>query len=106
MANVFERQGADAWFEADTPALLPEGTRCPECQGEAFEREMDILDVWFDSGVSHAAVLESRDYLTWPADMYLEGSDQHRGFVNIVSKGHNYFFPVFPGIAYACIYMA
>jgi isoleucyl-tRNA synthetase len=80
VANVFERQGADAWFEADTPSLLPEGTRCPECQGEAFKREMDILDVWFDSGVSHTAVLESRDYLTWPADMYLEGSDQHRGW--------------------------
>ena len=80
VARLFEKQGADVWFDAETSRLLPEGTKCPECQGEAFEREKDILDVWFDSGVSHTAVLESRDYLTWPADMYLEGSDQHRGW--------------------------
>jgi isoleucyl-tRNA synthetase len=80
VAGLFERYGADIWFEADNPVLLPTGTRCPECQGNTFEKEKDILDVWFDSGVSHAAVLESRDYLSWPADMYLEGSDQHRGW--------------------------
>ena len=80
VADLFERHGSDIWFEADASALLPEGTRCPECQGDMFEKEKDILDVWFDSGVSHMAVLEERDYLTWPADMYLEGSDQHRGW--------------------------
>jgi isoleucyl-tRNA synthetase len=80
VAGLFEAHGADIWFEADNSVLLPEGTRCPECEGNAFEKEEDILDVWFDSGVSHTAVLESRDYLSWPADMYLEGSDQHRGW--------------------------
>jgi len=80
VAGLFEQHGADIWFEADHTVLLPEGTKCPECQNDTFEKEKDILDVWFDSGVSHAAVLEGRDYLTWPADMYLEGSDQHRGW--------------------------
>jgi isoleucyl-tRNA synthetase len=80
VAGLFERHGADIWFEADNSVLLPDGTRCSECNGNTFEKEKDILDVWFDSGVSHAAVLEGRDYLTWPADMYLEGSDQHRGW--------------------------
>ena len=60
--------------------LLPPGTRCPKCGGEDFRKETDILDVWFDSGCSHAAVLEKRPDLRWPADMYLEGSDQHRGW--------------------------
>jgi isoleucyl-tRNA synthetase len=80
VADLFEQHGADIWFEADHKVLLPEGTRCPECEGDEFDKEKDILDVWFDSGVSHTAVLESRDYLNWPADMYLEGSDQHRGW--------------------------
>ncbi len=80
VATLFEKHGADIWFDAETSELLPDKTRCPECNGEEFEREMDILDVWFDSGVSHAAVLEKRDYLSWPADLYLEGSDQHRGW--------------------------
>ncbi|MBW2565484.1 MAG: isoleucine--tRNA ligase [Deltaproteobacteria bacterium] len=80
VAGLFERHGADIWFEADHSVLLPDGTRCSECNGNTFEKEKDILDVWFDSGVSHTAVLEGRDYLAWPADMYLEGSDQHRGW--------------------------
>ena len=80
VAGLFEQHGADIWFEADHKVLLPEGTKCPECQGDQFDKEKDILDVWFDSGVSHTAVLERRDYLNWPADMYLEGSDQHRGW--------------------------
>ena len=80
VASLFEAHGADIWFEADNSVLLPEGTTCPKCEGNRFEKEKDILDVWFDSGVSHTAVLESRDYLSWPADMYLEGSDQHRGW--------------------------
>ena len=77
---LFQKHGADIWFDADAALLLPEGTRCPGCRGEIFEKEKDILDVWFDSGVSHTAVLESRANLRWPADMYLEGSDQHRGW--------------------------
>ncbi len=80
VAGLFERHGADIWFEVDSSHLLPEGTVCPECGQQTFEKERDILDVWFDSGVSHVAVLEGRDHLTWPADMYLEGSDQHRGW--------------------------
>ncbi|MDY6838498.1 MAG: isoleucine--tRNA ligase [Thermodesulfobacteriota bacterium] len=80
VAALFEAHGADIWFEADAAFLLPKGTKCPECQGDTFDKEKDILDVWFDSGVSHTAVLEARDGLRWPADMYLEGSDQHRGW--------------------------
>ncbi|MBW2298503.1 MAG: isoleucine--tRNA ligase, partial [Deltaproteobacteria bacterium] len=77
---LFEEHGADVWFERDVKELLPEGAKCKQCGSESFVKETDILDVWFDSGVSHAAVLEDRDYLKWPADLYLEGSDQHRGW--------------------------
>jgi isoleucyl-tRNA synthetase len=79
-AAVFERFGADAWYERDTDEFVPPGLACPKCGGTTFEREMNILDVWFDSGSSHVAVLSVRPELTWPADMYLEGSDQHRGW--------------------------
>jgi isoleucyl-tRNA synthetase len=78
--DLFVQKGADAWFETPIDQLLPAGTVCPQCGGSDFEKETDILDVWFDSGVSHAAVLETRDGLHWPADLYLEGSDQHRGW--------------------------
>ncbi len=78
--DQFAAHGADVWFEKEAAELLPEGTVCSQCGQGAFVKETDILDVWFDSGVSHAAVLEDRDYLTWPADLYLEGSDQHRGW--------------------------
>jgi isoleucyl-tRNA synthetase len=80
VADRFEKEGADVWFSLEAKDLLPEGTRCPKCNGQSFSKEMDILDVWFDSGVSHAAVLETRKNLKSPADMYLEGSDQHRGW--------------------------
>jgi isoleucyl-tRNA synthetase len=80
VAALIEREGADVWFERDAAELLPPGYRCPQCGGERFTKETDILDVWFDSGVSHAAVLETHPELTWPADLYLEGSDQHRGW--------------------------
>ena len=80
VADLFEQRGADFWFSEDVKNLLPPDTRCPECDGKEFDREKDILDVWFDSGVSYAAVLEKTDDLTYPADMYLEGSDQHRGW--------------------------
>jgi len=76
----FETHGADVWFEKDNADFLPADAACPSCGSNEFIRETDILDVWFDSGVSHAAVLEQRDNLRWPADLYLEGSDQHRGW--------------------------
>jgi isoleucyl-tRNA synthetase len=79
-AAVFERYGADAWYERPADEFIPAGLTCPSCGGAAFERERDILDVWFDSGSSHEAVLARTPELGWPADMYLEGSDQHRGW--------------------------
>jgi len=79
-ATVFERYGADSWYERPTEEFLPDGLTCQKCGGAAFEREMNILDVWFDSGSSHEAVLSQWPELTWPADAYLEGSDQHRGW--------------------------
>ena len=79
-AAVFERYGADGWYERPIEEFIPAGLTCPVCGGTAFEREMNILDVWFDSGSSHEAVLSVRPELTWPADIYLEGSDQHRGW--------------------------
>ena len=78
--RLFLENGADVWFEKDISELIPEGLACPECGSKRLEKETDILDVWFDSGVSHAAVLETRSDLHWPADLYLEGSDQHRGW--------------------------
>jgi isoleucyl-tRNA synthetase len=72
--------GADIWFSKLANELLPEGTTCKQCGGGRFNKENDILDVWFESGVSHAAVLKKRPELAWPADLYLEGSDQHRGW--------------------------
>ncbi len=80
---LVKEHGADVWYEREAKDLMPEGTVCPVCQGEDFTKESNILDVWFDSGVSHAAVLENTDKwksLRSPADMYLEGSDQHRGW--------------------------
>src|SRR5207244_10170152 len=73
-------QGADEWYARSARELLPPGTRCAKCGGESLRKELDILDVWFDSGCSHAAVLETRPELHWPAELYLEGSDQHRGW--------------------------
>ena len=78
--QLFEEHGADVWFEKEVSEFLPPDATCKECGGKSFIKETDILDVWFDSGVSHAAVLEKRPYLRWPADLYLEGSDQHRGW--------------------------
>ncbi len=79
VANRVEQEGADFWFEMEPEEILPGGTKC-SCGSAQFKKEMDILDVWFDSGVSHAAVLEDDPDSAWPADMYLEGSDQHRGW--------------------------
>ena len=79
-ATVFEQHGADAWYERPIEEFTPPGLACPSCGGREFERDRNILDVWFDSGSSHEAVLPFWPELTWPADMYLEGSDQHRGW--------------------------
>jgi len=80
VASKVAKAGADVWFSEPAEALVPAGTKCPSCAGGSFVKETDILDVWFDSGVSYAAVMEARDYLVSPADLYLEGSDQHRGW--------------------------
>ena len=80
VAEVFRAEGSNAWYAKDAAELLPAGYSCPRCGGTNFRKETDIMDVWFDSGVSHAAVLEQWDGLHWPADLYLEGSDQHRGW--------------------------
>ena len=80
VVDLFRKEGSDAWFKYDASEILPEGTKCPKCGGTHFNKEQDIMDVWFDSGSSHAAVLEQRDYLKWPADLYLEGADQYRGW--------------------------
>jgi isoleucyl-tRNA synthetase len=79
-ADAFESDSADAWYEQPTSAFVPDGLTCEQCGGTSFERERDILDVWFDSGCSHEAVLARRAELTWPADLYLEGTDQYRGW--------------------------
>jgi isoleucyl-tRNA synthetase len=80
VVGLVRDHGADVWFERDAKGLLPAGTCCPKCGAAEFRKETNILDVWFDSGVSHAAVLEHRPDLSTPADMYLEGNDQHRGW--------------------------
>jgi isoleucyl-tRNA synthetase len=80
IAKQVEQFGADAWYIKRPEELLPAGYVCRKCGQSKFNKEMDILDVWFDSGVSNAAVLENDERLSWPADLYLEGSDQHRGW--------------------------
>jgi isoleucyl-tRNA synthetase len=79
VAEVFRNEGADAWYEHDASDFLPPGHAC-KCGSTAFRKERDILDVWFDSGCSHLAVLKLRPELPWPAGVYLEGHDQHRGW--------------------------
>jgi isoleucyl-tRNA synthetase len=80
VATLAEQEGADVWFARPAAELAPPGFACSHCGGTDFHKEEDILDVWFDSGVSQAAVLETRTDLHWPAELYLEGSDQHRGW--------------------------
>lgn len=79
--EIYRQEGSDAWFAHSAAELLPEGTMC-SCGGKTFRKETDIMDVWFDSGTSHVGVLKEREDLAWPADLYLEGSDQHRGWFN------------------------
>ena len=78
--EIFEKEGADAWFARPETDFLPAGFQCPKCKGADFKKEDDIIDVWFDSGVSHQAVLKRCGAAYFPADLYLEGSDQHRGW--------------------------
>jgi isoleucyl-tRNA synthetase len=78
--ELFARGGADAWYTPEADALVPAGTQCAKCGHTKFAKETDILDVWFESGCSHAAVLGHEPGLSWPADLYLEGGDQHRGW--------------------------
>ena len=80
VAGLFEQEGSDAWFQRPPEELAPPGFACKACGSTRFSKEEDILDVWFDSGVSHAAVVERRPELGGRADLYLEGSDQHRGW--------------------------
>lgn len=81
VSDIFGKEGSDAWFAHDAEYFLPDGYACPHCgAAEGFDKETDIMDVWFDSGSTHAAVLKNRDYLRRPADVYLEGADQYRGW--------------------------
>ena len=78
--RLFETDGADAWFTKDPAEYLPEDLECDRCGGSSFKPEDDIVDVWWESGVSHTSVLDAREELHRPAELYLEGSDQHRGW--------------------------
>ena len=80
IVDLFAREGADAWYKRSAEEILPAGTKCAKCGGTKLHKEMDILDVWFESGCSQAAVLGREPGLPWPADYYLEGGDQHRGW--------------------------
>ncbi|HYH05166.1 MAG TPA: isoleucine--tRNA ligase, partial [Bacillota bacterium] len=79
VAEIFAKEGSNAWWQRESADFLPEGTVCA-CGHDHFRKESDIMDVWFDSGSSHEAVLKVWPDLEWPADLYLEGSDQHRGW--------------------------
>lgn len=78
--ELFAVEGSDAWYTHEASEILPKDTKCPHCGGTHFTKEKDTMDVWFDSGTSHASVLTERKDHTWPADLYLEGSDQFRGW--------------------------
>ncbi len=78
VAKIVEREGSDAWYKHDAKELLPEGYKCPKCGGDEFEKLYDVMDVWIDSGSSFEAVLKPRGL--YPAALYLEGTDQHRGW--------------------------
>ncbi len=82
LAKVREH-GVEVWFKSSLEELFPGGVKCPKCGNTEIRKEEDILDVWFDSGSSWAAVLEQRNYLSYPADLYLEGGDQHRGWFQV-----------------------
>jgi isoleucyl-tRNA synthetase len=93
VANLFAQHGSNVWYEKEAAEILPEGFACPHCGGKTFTKETDTLDGWFDSGSTHAAVLDQFEGLTSPADIYLEGGDQYRGWfqssmlTSIATKG-------------------
>ena len=80
VSDLFRREGSDAWYIRSADEILPKGTQCKKCKNDTFIKETDIMDVWFDSGVSHAAVLDTEENNHWPSDLYLEGADQYRGW--------------------------
>ncbi|MFO7815368.1 MAG: isoleucine--tRNA ligase [Halanaerobiales bacterium] len=80
--ELFAKEGSNSWYRNEAKDILPEGYRCPSCDSSNLTKEEDIMDVWFDSGSSHKAVLEQRENLLWPAQVYLEGTDQYRGWFN------------------------
>ena len=80
--SIFLKEGSNAWYKYEAAEILPEGYKCPNCESSNLSKEEDIMDVWFDSGSSHKAVLEQRENLNWPAQVYLEGTDQYRGWFN------------------------
>jgi len=82
VADLFRKEGSKVWFSREVSELVPQGLTCASCGAGEFRKETDIMDVWFDSGSSHEAVLAERSDLSWPADLYLEGSDQYRGWFN------------------------
>ena len=92
ISDLFRKEGADAWWTRELSEFIPDTVKC-ECGCGEFTKEYDIMDVWFDSGVSHTAVMDEYDSLTWPADLYLEGADQYRGWfqssllTSVVYKG-------------------
>ncbi|HEV3113999.1 MAG TPA: isoleucine--tRNA ligase [Candidatus Binataceae bacterium] len=81
--EIFAAEGSDAWYARPLGDFMPPGQTCAKCGADSFEKTEDILDVWFDSGCSHAAVLARRSQLSWPADLYIEGVDQHRGWFQV-----------------------
>ena len=93
VSELFRAHGSNVWFDREADELLPDGFKCPKCGHTHFTKETDIMDVWFDSGSTHAAVLDERPYLHFPADIYLEGGDQYRGWfqssmlTSIAAKG-------------------
>jgi isoleucyl-tRNA synthetase len=82
IADLFAAEGSNAWFKKDVSELMPAEQVCEKCGNREFVKETDTMDVWFDSGSSHRAVLQNREETVWPADLYLEGSDQYRGWFN------------------------
>ncbi|HAA99928.1 MAG TPA: isoleucine--tRNA ligase [Ruminococcaceae bacterium] len=80
VSELFREKGSDAWYTESAEQILPKDFTCPHCGGKHFTKETDIMDVWFDSGCTHAAVLDQRPDLKWPCDLYLEGNDQYRGW--------------------------